>query len=256
MLFDQVPPDESTVVLDADNQAVVQTEIKKVLHGLSYFAQMAAKGELTRDFGKSILSIAEHTIALMTKITGIETNSAAEQERRYAAIRTANMRIHELEIQMGQAAGTEHVQQGLKDFGNRLNSWWDLEGFGHITEIRFTQYGSCEVEFSCSLFGTTRLIDSPTPISDKEREALWKASLKERGFVLSTEDRDSLVDCDATRAVLAELFAARLPSSRISEFNNHGNRAGLMKLRSVKVFIHDLADIRTLPQLPGVEEAT
>lgn len=249
-MFEMLPPDESVVGLNADNQAVLQSEVRKALDGLSFFAQMAAKGTLTRDFGKNVLSLAEFALANITKVTGIETNSAAEQELRYAATRAANTRVRELEAKLGEAASTEHVQMGLKDFGKKLNSWWDLEGFGHITEMSFSEHGSCRVEFSCSLFGTTFLVDSPTPISDKEKDALWKASLKERGFVLATDDRDSLVDCDASRAVLARLFTERLPSSHIAGFTNHGSPNGLLKMRSVKLFIGNLDEIRMLPQLP------
>lgn len=251
-MFDSIPQDESVVVLSADDQAYLQSELKKVLSGLSYFAQMAAKGELTRAFGKNILAIAEFTLAEISKKTGIETNSAAEQEQRYAAIRTANNRVHELEAQLGKSASTEQVQLGLRDIAKKLNSWWDLEGFGHISELSFSEYGACEVEFSCSLFGTRPLVNSPTPISDKEQEVLWKADLKERGFVLACDDRESVVDCDASRAVLASLFGQRLPSSRIMSYTNHSGRDGTLKMRSVKVYIRELDEIRELPQMPEV----
>lgn len=249
-LFELLPPDETLVDLNADDQAVLQSEVRKAISGLSYLAEMAVKGALTRDFGKNVLSVTGFALANITKVTGIETNAAAEQEQRYAGIRAANMRVHELEAKLGAAAGTEQVQLGLKDFGKKLNSWWDLEGFGHITEMSFSEYGSCQLEFSCSLFGTSHLANSPTPISDKEKEALWKACLKERGFVLATDDRDSLVDCDASRAVLTKLFAERLPSSHIMGFTNHGGPKGVLKMRSVKLFIRNLEEIRVLPQLP------
>jgi hypothetical protein len=252
---DRAPFNPDVLSLDADAKAVIIKNVRETISNLGIFAQMVEKNNLVSGTGKNILYIAESAIADICKATGIEIDSAAEREDRYAKIRAANIRIRQLEQQIGAAVSTEHVQMGIQDLGKKLNSWWDLEGFGHISSINFTGYGNCEVVFSCMLFGTFKRSLSKTPVSDKENDKLWRDSLTERGYQLTSEDgdRDSLLDCDATRETLCNLFKERLPSCVVTGFTNHGDRKGIFTLRDVKVFIYNLSDIVGLPQMPNEE---
>jgi hypothetical protein len=255
MLSQPLPENTSTVVLDADQKAVVVKEISEIIGGLSYVAQLVEKDSLQFSLGQNVLRIAEDGLANLSKVTKIDTDGLAEREQRYGMLRAANARIRVLEQQMGEAVGAVHIQMGIQEFGKKLDSWWDLEGFGHISDMNFTKHGHCEVMFSCMLFGTFSLTGSQKPVSDKGRFALWRESLQERGFVLKDDPRekDSVVDCDASRQTLCKLFADRLPSSQVIEINNHGNRDGVFTMRDVKVFIRNLEDIMNLPQGPQAE---
>jgi hypothetical protein len=249
-MFSTVPRDNSIVPLDADKKAVVTAEIKKVISGLHFMAEQLEKDELEVGFGKDILSVTEFALANITKQTGIATQSAADIEERHRDLRTANMRVHKLEAQIGAEVATPHIQMGIKSLGKKLRSWWRLDGFGHISSTTFTEYGSCEVEFSCMLFGNGESLLSETPITDKERTKLWRASLTERGFVLSKKsgERESVVDCEASRTALLALLNLHLPSCQVVSLTNHGDRDGEFVLRGVKVFIRNLDDINSLPQ--------
>ncbi|MGU7779922.1 hypothetical protein [Burkholderia sp. PU8-34] len=98
-------------------------------------------------------------------------------------------------------------------------------------------------------FGGFRILDSDTPVSDKGRKADWYDSLRERGFALAKEDRDwTLVDSDANRRILIDLFTARLPSSKVAKFENFSRRkAQDFSLRSVEVYIYKIAENRRAP---------
>lgn len=252
MEFPVTPHDPSIVTLNADQKAVALKKVRDTISALGHLGNLIETESLEVGHGLNVLHVAEYSLADISKLTKIETDSAAERERRHAQLRAANMRVHELERQMGEAAGVAHVQMGIRDLGKKLNSWWDLEGFGHISSIRFTDYGNCEVVFSCMLFGRYHIIDSPTPLSDKERKALWLKSLEERGFLLcdDPDEKDHIQDCDATREALCQLFASRLPSAKVIEFTNHRSRLRGFHLRDVKVFIYNLEDIVQLPQAP------
>jgi hypothetical protein len=254
-MFDFPPRDKTPVTLNEDQKVLMSKSLKTCYSGLQTLLDFASKGILDAELCRNVLSTAEHELANISKLTGVEIDSAANIERRHAQIRAANMRVHELEAQLGAQVSAKHLQQGMERFNKMLNSWWDLEGFGHISEVKLSAYGHCEVTFSCSLFGAKFGMFSQTPVSDKERYALWLADLEKRGFVLvdSKRDRESIVDCDATRQALSQLFAARMPSARITSYTNWGETNDLFSMRDVKVFIRDLADIETLPQMP--EEA-
>ena len=86
------------------------------------------------------------------------------------------------------------------------------------------------------------------PIGSTEVKEAKENPARERGFILTEEDRDvSILDCDHNRKVLVELFQARLPSARILRFENTHKRQTEFILRGVQVFITNLAEILALP---------
>lgn len=185
----------------------------------------------------------------LCKTLGVETDSTREQERRYRELREANMRAHELEKQLGASQGPDITQACIKMMTERLQAWWRAEGFGHVSDISFGAY-SCKVEFSCNLFGDFRLVDSDTPVSDKENERLWHESLRTRGFELVKEGRRdwAVLDSDGTRAALFSLLTSRLPSVRIHEVKGvRAHNSDKFSLRSVTVFVTKIADFLQLP---------
>lgn len=166
-MFEIAPRDETPVTLSPDQQAVMAKSLKTCYSGLQTLLEFASKGILDAELCRNVLTTNEHELASVSKLIGVQIDSAANIERRHAQLRAANMRIHELEAQLGAQVSAAHIQQGMERFSKRLNSWWDLEGFGHISDIKLNAYGNCEVVFSCSLFGTGFGMFSQTPVSDK-----------------------------------------------------------------------------------------
>lgn len=245
----------SEITFTPDSREVALRKLRQIQEALGTLVAVIghAKRPLDAALATNVLKVAEFELADLGKTLGVETDSAKEREERFVMLRAANLRVRELESQLGNTQGADVTQACLKTLDARLNSWWDLEGFGHITNIAFARYG-CTVNFSCLLFGDFRGSDSTTPVSDKERRALWHASLVERGFAVVQEDRRewALEDCDATRKTLVDLFAQRLPSARVVKLENanRANAAGFILL-GVEVYIDQLADILTLPEKPG-----
>lgn len=248
---------EATLILSEDQQAVAQKKIEDMHHAVGMIYSVIKGGRpLEAELATSCVKVAEFNLADLCKTLGVETFSAKEREQRYADLRAANMKIRELEAQLGDTVTPEATQHALKNMADHLNRWWDLEGFGHISDIAFGQY-VCKVDFSCSLFGGFRTLDSETPVSDRGRKADWLDSLRERGFALAQEDRDwSIVDSDANRQILIDMFGARLPSSKVFKFDNYSRRkAQDFSLRGVEVYIYKIAEILTLP-VPAAGEAS
>lgn len=244
-----IPAEAPFLVLNEDQVAVAQRHIKDAHFALATITQcLEGKMPLTEELVKNCLSVSEYQLRDLCKTLGVETHGAAEIDERHAKLRAANMRIRELEGQLGDSNAPELTQMGVKRLSEHLNKWWDLEGFGHIAELKFGPYG-VDVKFSCNLFGDFHLIGSKTPVSDRERKALWYASLAERGFVLCVEEGErepAVDDCDQSRRTLADLFTSRMPSAFVTSFHGHGRR-GQYVLRDVEVFIRNYADILALP---------
>jgi hypothetical protein len=237
-------------ILNEDQREVTLKHLKEAAYACQTLHGMLAKSAEVPDISKDVLSVAEFRLADAGKALGIETDGAQDIAERYVKLRAANDRIRELEAQLGAGASIAQTVAHLKHLGKVLNNWWDQEGFGHISNMRFTEHGSLEVKLSCHLFGNFRLIDSDTPVSDKTAKAQWFQELRDRGYDLVDEDRNgrdmALMDSPATRDTLFALLRRNFPSVRISETSNHCDSSGVMLLKDVRVYIHDLEDIAAL----------
>ncbi|GBQ86574.1 hypothetical protein AA14337_3358 [Acetobacter malorum DSM 14337] len=202
-----------------------------------------------------------HVIELAEAL-GIPSEEAEAVTRRHAAIRKANIRIRGLERQLGESVTPDKVQQAVKSYVKRIKRWWDIHGFGHVSSFVFEEH-IVRVSLSCLPFGDFPLIDSKTPVSDKERKTLWRKSLEDRGFVLAEEEKGSfdfnVVDCDQTREAIARTIKEAFPTSRIISFENHSAYTPTfpdgrlhLNIKDVNIIIYSLSEIAALP-LPEEE---
>lgn len=247
---------EPAISLDADQSEVALRTILELQQHVGTIASvlqspLVETGGLNRELATNVMKVSEYALAELCKVLGVETDTTAEREQRNAALRSANMRIRDLETQLGSSQAPELTQASLKVMYDQLNSWWDLEGFGHISKISFERYG-CKVNFSCMLTGDFRIIGSARPVSDKVRKAQWLQSLVQRGFVLVEEDGDwEILDCDTSRAALLALINTRIPSAQIYKIENICRQnAKNFTLNGVEVYIQNIAEIAQLPQKP------
>jgi hypothetical protein len=242
-------PTEPHITLTEDARAVALRKIRDLQQAVGTIASIIKEGAIDANLATNCVKVSEFYLTDLCKALGIETEGAVERQQRNVDLRAANTRIARLEEQLGGEQSPDMTQAAVKNLYDRLNKWWNLDGFGHISDgVAFGPYGAT-VNFSCLLFGDFRLIDSDTPVSDKSRKEQWHESLRERGFILTEEDRDvSILDCDHNRKVLVELFQARLPSARILRFENtHKRQSTEFTLRGVQVFITNIAEILALP---------
>lgn len=247
---------DTTISLNADDAEVLTKTVRDLQCAVAHLAGGVKPGEsLSRDLATNILKVSEFHLSDLGKLLGIETDGAVERSARVRELRAANMRVHELEKQLGQAQAPELTQLNLASLGTHLNGWWDLEGFGHISDISFGTH-CLKVTFSCSLMGDRPLINSKTPVSDAEAEKLWHAELRQRGFKLTDGTREvALVDCDASRNALCDLIESRLPSATVFKMENvHRRHNNAFVLHSVQVYIHKIAEILDLPVPPKAED--
>lgn len=240
------------ILLDEDQKAVLVRYVREAQQALAVLTDFAKEsGMADAELAENVLSVTEYRLADISELLKVPSETEARVRERSAALREANLRVQMLEKKLGGTQSPEGIQAGLKTLADKLNAWWDAEGFGHISDIRFGPYG-CDIDFSCHLFGDFHLTNSSTPVSDKTRKEQWYESLQARGFVLVEDSRDMVLeDSDGNRRVLHDLFASRFPSALVRSFeNSHRHGAAGFTLRGVKVFVRDIADIMALPFEP------
>lgn len=248
-MFERPYDTAEPAVLDEDQSAVLRREVRGMLAALHHLAEVFEPGKpIERNLVYNILYTSESRLAQLGEITGVQTDSAAERERRYAGIRAANVRVHEMERQLGGAVNAEQTKLAVARLADKLRHWWRHEGLGLMQDATLDAWGGMTVTLSCSLFGTTPLTDSSRPISDKADRASWLKSLEERGFVL-TEGRGSvghLVACDASRDALVRLIKDKLPSAHFQTIKTRSGQGELPVLEDVRFCIHNLEDVAAL----------
>jgi hypothetical protein len=246
----EVPLATKELTLDADQVEVSLVHIKNLHFAVNALAQgIEGKMPLTEHLIQSCAAVAEYRLFDLMKTLGVGTKGTTEIEARHARLRAANLRIRELEDQLGQSQTALHTQMGVKQLHEMLTQWWSLEGFGHVSDIKFGPYG-VETKLCGMLFSRYNRSNSKTPTSDRASKAQWFASLESRGFVLCTEKGErtpSIKDCDQNRDVLVALITQRMPSAEVIGFDGRGGR-GLMTIQDVTVLIRDYSDILMLPQ--------
>jgi hypothetical protein len=251
--------DEDLITLSPDSREVVTKQLREGISALATVLDIL-KGSDTLSAGitRTVLRVTEYALSDVAKTTGIETQTRADIEQRHADVRRLNMRVRELESQIGAGASPEILKHGLTAASAKLKAWWRAEGFGHTAELSFTDYGKIKATLSCHLFGRHIYSMSKTPLSDREKHERWISSLEERGFTLHfPEGRGDpeIEDCDRSRQGIARLLRSRLPSCDIAQTRNHkGYQTEKLSLKDVEIYIHDLADVFALPTPPNEDD--
>lgn len=241
-----VPP-ESDILLNPDKTELAIKSIRSIRGCILTVAEAISRGTaLSSTLAFNTMFIAEHDLADLCSVMGIETDGRARVEHRNQELRDAYARIAELEQQVGATVTPEAAQLHLANLKAQLNAWWKLEGFGFVSKLEFDGHG-CSVSLSCMMSG--RRFSSKTPVTDKQKDELWTDSLRNAGYVLEQEGTQfQVVDCEATRKVLTDLLRKRLPSATVTQFNNRGNfRTNNIILHNVDIYLTDISDLATLP---------
>lgn len=245
-----------TLALTPDQRAVLKREAVAVMQALRTLVDYGDEEDpVPLDLAFNILYVSESRMADLGKLLGIELDSLKARQERYSALREANYKVANLERQLGQAASPATVRPAVATLCQKVRAWWRQEGFGHVSEVSVGEYGMA-VKLSCYLMFRT-MLDSDTPLTDKQSKEDWYKSLQERGFELVPSRNDDPMVAATTEnlQLLEELIRKAFPSARLgtvsAQFANGGSddysRTGL---RELDIFLPELAEVAALPDLP------
>jgi hypothetical protein len=244
----EFPPLEvGEVELSQEERFELQQQLSNGMSALGSLKYVIDKGhKLERSVVKSTLSLTEAAVAKASGLTGMNLDSEEAVERRHRQIRELNLRIRELEAEVGRGASSEMLTQGVKVLGKKLKGWWETEGLGFIPmgELSISEYGIISTTLSCDI--------SIHRAKRYKRDADWFEWLKSQGFELTSESHagqdHSILDCDSSRKALRALILKTFPTARIVRTANHAVYGTEdMGLKDVEVLIYELHEAWVLP---------
>lgn len=236
--------------LSRDATAVLQREIQDMGSTLgTLFALVGGTVPVSAELVHSSLHLLESRLAKLSTTFGVPIDTAAEKERRHLELRTANLRIRELEKQRGQSVSAQDTTMAVRALCERFTAWWAKDGLGYVSEVRLSAYGALEATLSCRASSMVFSM-SDTPDSDETDLAQWHNRLRERGFEFYQEPGDDdlvLIDSDKNHALLNELIIGSMPSSIIRKTTCNRSRTGIYLMQDMEILVRQLSDIEQLP---------
>ena len=239
------------IKLSEDQKSVAIRSIKDICSAASFMHEQIKRNDLRPDMQEAIPNNLEHYLVDLCKAVGYDSDSDKKIKKRYEELKKANAKIHALEKQMGEQGDVDIVPKVLKHLNDKINEFWKAEGFGHISDCTFNQYGMCRIKFSGMLFPHRGIvIHTDTPESDKVTSEKWIQNLIDRGFQLIKETEKSrhlefVIDNDSNRNLIISTITKRFPSAKVIGFSNHllHQRTDIYSIRNIGTIIYDIADI-------------
>ena len=245
---------EQNVVLDADQKAVVEREIKSAYGALSTLLDWVKKDSLTDEMKETLPNLVDSYMTSVKETIGFTGDESERQKEMKESIgHYYEKQVKELQQALANHNSIAGISANAKLAFDKIDKWWDIEGFDYIREKSITANGNVELELGFMIDSLTSRY-SKTPVSDKETMKTKVQYLTDKGFQFTPKKRGyglDVVDNDNNRKLLIEMVKQAFPTAKIFAFNNYLRRTNnenddYFILRGVEVMIYDLNEIEAL----------
>lgn len=234
--------DTTLVVLNEKQAKDFQKASDDLRFAMATLHDYLKEGKLEEGLKHTICSLIENHVHTVTKTLGYSGVLESEKEERHAEIRQLNTDNRELRKQLGEKNTPEDVRESLKNLADNFKRWWNIEGFGHISDESFGGYG-----FKAKLSGmiTDAYYAKDSEYIDEEQKV---AKLKAYGFYVFGEgihSRDYKVSAtDANLKLIEQLLKSKYPSVQIFETKIYNRRnTEAPEIRDIEIFISNFDEL-------------
>jgi len=235
--------DDTTIVVLSDKATKsVKKASDDLRFAMAHLMGELAKGTLNVGMKSTMCSLIESYTHSLTKSLGYSGVLEAENEQRHGEIRSLNKENRALRKQLGEKNTPEDVRESLKNLADNFKRWWNIEGFGLVTEDSFGGYG-----FRAKLSGmiTDGYYGKDGDYRDEDQKA---EQLRAYGFEIVGEGKHSrdykIVACDNNLKLIEQLLKSKYPSAQILEtklYNRRGAESG--ELRDIEIYISNFDEL-------------
>lgn len=244
--------DETKVILNTDQKAVVERDVKKVYGTLVQLLNWVNEDALTVEMKETLPSIIDSCMKDVKKAIGwTGEESEREKEMKQSIGHYYEQKVKELEQALAAQNSIAGVPANIQLITNRIEKWWKVAGCNYVKDIFIRKTGKIEVHFGFS-FSPLMTSYSETPVTDQVKAKTKIEYLEEKGFQfvnrkMGQGDVD-VIDNDVNRKLLHELITGAFPSAKIYQIENYMRypEANTFIIRSMEVIIHDINDVEQL----------
>jgi hypothetical protein len=226
--------EDPTIVKDPGGK--ILKEVTKIYNNLKlnlgFCHDQLKEGKLTEGMKETHLSLSEHYVIDFLKALGYEGKLQKEADKRHAEIRSLNETNRELRRQLGDKVSNEDVRERLKNISEGFKKWWNIYGFGHVSEISFTNYGYLSLMLSGMI--AEAYYDENKELSEEDKTTY----LKGLGFQINNDKHISADECNLP--ILKKLLKDKYPSVKMHDVKLWVDSNAL---REINILITDLNDL-------------
>jgi len=245
---------EQKLVFNADQKAVLEREIKSTYSALATLLDWVQKDSLTVEMKETMPSLVDSYMGNVKETIGFTgEESEREKEIKESIGEHYQKEVKELQQALANQSSIAGISAIVKLAFEKIDKWWDIEGFEYIPEKSITTNGNVELELGFMIDSLTSRY-SKTPVSDKEMLKTKVQYLTEKGFKFTPKKRGyglDVIDNDNNRKLIIEMIKQAFPTAKVFSFSNYLRRTNkeqddYLVLRGVEVMIYDLNEIEAL----------
>lgn len=249
---------EKLVTLNDDEKAIALKGLSDIYNTTGELFNELKNNELTEEMKNVLFNLIESYTAEASKVLKFDSQASAKIASRYADIRKANKKIHELKKMLAENTQVNGLKELLYAMHDALCRWWRKQGFNLVTDDAFGNYGYkgrfC-LDASHISFASTR------PVTEEKKQKSRLGQMIEEGYEFAKEDRREyvLLDTPKNRELMTKLVKSKFQSIDITKWENWSLRKTEgFQLRSFECYIRDLNELKVLinemKQAPEDEE--
>jgi hypothetical protein len=233
--------DKTLVEYDTDKKKGIIKKTSDLISLAAHLRNLIDSDKLEEGFKEIGSSLLESYTTGLLKEFNYNSVLVKEKEKRIEQVRSLNIENRELRQQLGEKASAEDVRECLKSISEKINVFWDEEGFQYLKIKEFAPYGMRVI------FNTSSLHSMWHGSSSGLERHIEK--LKSFGFELCGDDEkkdDALLFSEANVSAFTSVLSNHFKSFKVFDVKAR-NFNGNLLIRDIEVYFQDFDELLNMP---------
>jgi sRNA-binding carbon storage regulator CsrA len=240
--------DVKIIELNQDEKAVALKATSDIFFAAQELYKRIKEDNLDEEMKETMMNLLEHYVVKAAEPLKFDSRSAEKIEANHRDIRAANVRIHELEKQLGDKNPIVGLVNLLDSLRWTVYHWWNYCGFALVSEETFGCYGF-KGEFILMTSHVRSM--SKSPVTDKEKAKNKIEEMIDSGLEMEKEEGGdwAVLDTDGNKKIISEAIKKTFPSAKICKWETvYMYNSEKHRLRQCEVYIKNLEEIKAVEE--------